>query len=555
VILQKTAEQNMGKDFTKQIKHKLAAKAALGSLLFALFVGILNAWHVFDKQFEEANVLQAQLAATVNTSASVAAFVRNEEIASDVITGLLSHPMILAANIQDEHGKTISSASRANEKPATSLSNSKKPKVAGFSTYPLFSPMSKKEIVGHINIQMDADYVREKAWRTAMIQSLVLMAQILTSVFLLMQVVDSFVSRSINWLAKRMRETSAGTSERIEIPRDHMDDEIGSLVHSSNKLLDKVEKNLQAERELRGKVEEMERHYRRIFETTNVGIMVLNQDGDLINSNPALLSRIVGLRLEGLGRLEGVKFIDKIFANPETAWSLIREASISARSVSGDCRLLTEDGSERWAHCIISVVIGEMGQIELIEGVLYDVTERKAAEDRARLQADHDALTGLRNRRGMEAFLEYNLRNATEQNQVVGVLLIDLDGFKGVNDEFGHDAGDLVLKGVADRLQSRIRRSTDVVCRYGGDEFVACMANCGTNVDILKETADALVKLMKEPFDLGDGKFAQIGASVGVARYPHNGQTPMAILAAADEAMYEAKKAGKNSYRVAPDPV
>lgn len=531
------------KQFPARLKHKLAWRVTLGAVFFALFSVSVNTWFVFDRQHTAARTLQNHLAATVKSSAAVAAFARNEEIARDVISGLLTNPLVAFADITSDSG--------------TSIFHGRKPGALDANPnatvrYPLPSPIMGDAVIGQLVVELDTAYVDANARESAIRQSVVLALQIVISAVLLLVLFDWIVARSLTRLARQVQETVPGTNARLDLPRGNENDEIGSLVHNSNKLLATVERTLNEERELRAKVEKIEEHYRRIFETTNVGIMVLNQQGHLINSNPALLSRIIGIHLDGLPQAQSMAFIESVFIHPQTVWTLIGEATQTQRASSDDCQLRTDDGSERWVHCIISVVAGQQGQIELIEGVLYDVTDRKAQETQSRHQAEIDALTGLRNRRGMEVFLDRSLRHAAEDAQVVAVMLLDLDGFKHVNDTHGHDAGDQVLKGVASRMQGRIRRSTDVAARQGGDEFVVIQANCGADVRPVEELARDLVALLSQPFDLSDGSSVQIGASVGIARYPVDDLTRKGLLAAADTAMYRAKKAGKNGYAFAP---
>jgi diguanylate cyclase (GGDEF)-like protein/PAS domain S-box-containing protein len=528
--------------FPAHLKHKLALRVTLGAILFALISVAVNTWFVFDRQHSAAKTLQSHLAATVKSSAAVAAFARNEEIARDVVAGLLTNPLVAAAAITTESGLIVFNSRR------TSALHTEPDAIV---LYPLPSPIMGDEVVGQLTIELDTAYVDANALESAIRQSLTLMAQLVISAILLIVLFDIVVGRSLSRLAHQTRSTMPGTGVRLDTPKGHQDDEIGSLVDSGNSLLATVDRTLQEERELRAKVEKMEEHYRRIFETTNVGIMVLNQQGQLINSNPALLERIVGIRFDGLKQAEDLAFIEAIFVAPSAVWDLIALASQSHHSVSGDCQLRTSDGTVRWAHCIFSVVVGQKNQIELIEGVLYDVTQRKLEEDNNRTQADHDTLTGLHNRRGMETFLDRSLRHAAEVNQELAVLLIDLDGFKAVNDTHGHEAGDQVLKGVAHRMQERIRRGSDLVARQGGDEFVVILTNSGPEARAVEAIACDLVTLLREPFPLDDGSFAQIGASIGIARFPEHGSTRKEIVAAADAAMYGAKKSGKNRYAVA----
>lgn len=524
------------------LKLKLALRVTLGSLVFALIAGAAMFWAAFEHQHTEAASLQQQLAATVQSSAAVAAYVQNEEIARDVVTGLLSNPMVAAAGIETDTGARVFSSRRV----AASVARND-----AITHYPLKSPVMSEETIGRLLIEQDVNYINARAIAAARWQVIVLVLQIAISAVLLIVLFDFVVARPLNAVARMVEAAVPGSGTRLDVPVGHADDEIGSLVHSSNNLLATTERTLEDERALRATVERMEEHYRRIFETTHVGIMVLNQHGQLINSNPALLSRIVGMGHEAEEHAQDHRFIETIFTEPGAVWALITEASTSQRSASADCQLRTPDGSARWAHCIVSVVLGATDQVELIEGVLYDVTERKAQEERARRQAEHDTLTGLCNRRGMDIFLDRSLRHAAEAREVVAVMLIDLDGFKAVNDVHGHGAGDQVLKVVASRMLARIRRASDLVARQGGDEFVVIVTHCGADTVAVEEIANDLVALLGAPIPIGGGVDVQVGASIGIARYPVNGHTRLLLMAAADAAMYSAKKAGKNRFAMA----
>ncbi len=524
------------------LKLKLALRVTLGSLVFALIAGAAMFWTEFESQHAEATSLQQQLAATVQSSAAVAAYVKNEEIARDVVTGLLSNPMVAAAGIETDTGARVFSSRRVAGSDASK---------AATTHYSLKSPVIAEETIGRLVIEQDVDYINARAIAAARWQAMVLVLQIAISAVLLIVIFDWVVARPLNAVARMVEAAVPGSGARLDVPAGHANDEIGSLVRSSNNLLATTERTLDDERALRAKVEKMEEHYRRIFETTHVGIMVLDQHGQLINSNPALLSRIVGMGREAVEQAQDQRFIETIFSEPHAVWALITEASANQRSASADCQLRTPDGSARWAHCIVSVVLGANKQVELIEGVLYDVTERKAEEERARRQAEHDTLTGLCNRHGMDIFLDRSLRHAAEEGEVVAVMLIDLDGFKAVNDVHGHGAGDLVLKEVASRMLARIRRASDLVARQGGDEFIVIVTHCGADTTAIEEIANDLVALLGAPISIGGDLDVQIGASIGIARYPVNGHSRLPLMAAADAAMYSAKKAGKNRYAMA----
>jgi len=152
--------------------------------------------------------------------------------------------------------------------------------------------------------------------------------------------------------------------------------------------------------------------------------------------------------------------------------------------------------------------------------------------------AMHDPLTSLQNRKALVIHLEHQLKVIHLTNERLGVLFIDLNGFKQINDSFGHAIGDSVLRTTAGRLKS-CARSSDFVARLGGDEFVI-VCNDLRKPDDVHNLLYRIKKAMRAPIHI-DHQLLTVSASVGVAFYPENGQTPEALLAAADEAMYENK--------------
>lgn len=189
---------------------------------------------------------------------------------------------------------------------------------------------------------------------------------------------------------------------------------------------------------------------------------------------------------------------------------------------------------------------------------VQDVTEQNrlkqqvaVAEERENQLAYADALTGLPNRQLFNDRLNVGLAQAYRNLSKLAVLFLDLDGFKGVNDKLGHAAGDLLLKQVAERLKNCVRTS-DTLARLGGDEF--------TMILNIRDAADAevvaqkVLKTIREPYNLGGNMVDTVGTSIGIAIYPQNGTQASDLIKAADNAMYAAKEAGKNTYRFAPLP-
>jgi diguanylate cyclase (GGDEF)-like protein len=158
-------------------------------------------------------------------------------------------------------------------------------------------------------------------------------------------------------------------------------------------------------------------------------------------------------------------------------------------------------------------------------------------------RARHDALTGLSNRMGLIDAVDARLTAARRDNTALTLLFLDLDGFKAVNDTYGHAAGDHLLKMVADRL-SRMLHATDVAARIGGDEFVVLSETLTHSQAIA--LGQRLIAAVSTSYDLGDGNAATIGVSIGIAMAPEHGTDCADLLAVADAALYEAKSRGKS---------
>jgi diguanylate cyclase (GGDEF)-like protein/PAS domain S-box-containing protein len=176
-----------------------------------------------------------------------------------------------------------------------------------------------------------------------------------------------------------------------------------------------------------------------------------------------------------------------------------------------------------------------------------DVTRRRQAEDKVRLQAWHDALTGLPNRILLLDRLEQALKQATREGRRLALLFLDLDRFKLVNDSLGHGAGDDVLKQASQRLQALLRKG-DTVARLGGDEFCVLLNDAAIEQDALL-VGQKIVAALHEPF-MAAGQQVHIGTSVGISFYPDHASDSERLLKLADMAMYRAKRDGRNQVAV-----
>ena len=281
-----------------------------------------------------------------------------------------------------------------------------------------------------------------------------------------------------------------------------------------------------------------------VFEESGQGILVSNPEGRILMANNAF-TQLTGYRLS---EIKGQRTnLLKSGRHDNAFYQQMWDELIHKGFWEGDIWNRVCSGEIRCHHLSISTVRDDSLEPQYYVGMLQDVTERQRAEQAVRFMAEHDTLTGLANRSMMMEQLERHLALAKRHGHAVALLYIDLDGFKLVNDRFGHNVGDRVLQLVADRFRSVIREG-DLLCRQGGDEFVVLVPEAGSTEELLG-MAWKLVVASRAPYLEVDPPIA-ISASVGVARYPEHGSTSEELLAAADNAMYAAKRAKTNPVQV-----
>ncbi len=202
------------------------------------------------------------------------------------------------------------------------------------------------------------------------------------------------------------------------------------------------------------------------------------------------------------------------------------------------------DGHTFWARVIGAVEVGDLMSSRLT-GTLQDITHRKQDDETLRVQARTDPLTGLLNRDALLVEMETRLDDPTQSS--LAVLYIDLDRFKVVNDVLGHAAGDRLLASAARRIQLAVG-SEGLIARFGGDEFLV-VCNTGDDPARPPRLADAILAIFGDSFRV-DGEEFSITASIGIAQSPADGDRPLALTQAADVAMYDSKRRGRNGWQV-----
>ena len=229
----------------------------------------------------------------------------------------------------------------------------------------------------------------------------------------------------------------------------------------------------------------------------------------------------------------------------ERCWRSTQEALRRREPYTMEYRIRTAKGAEKWIWERGAGVRDDAGQVVALEGFVSDITERKLTEQRLAQLAQFDTLTGLPNRLLLHDRLAQSLTQARRHDRKVGVVFVDLDRFKLVNDTLGHYAGDLLIAEVARRLM-RCVRPGDTVGRISGDEFAVVLADLA-HADDAALVAQKILEALAEPYQLA-GSEAFATASIGIAVYPGDGDDAEDLLRNADMAMYRAKESTRNAY-------
>jgi diguanylate cyclase (GGDEF)-like protein/PAS domain S-box-containing protein len=229
-----------------------------------------------------------------------------------------------------------------------------------------------------------------------------------------------------------------------------------------------------------------------------------------------------------------------------------RKAYLSGQqqSYANERRMRCRDGSWKWILSRGMVVARDaQGQPTRMIGTHTDITERKAMEARLQQLAHFDQLTGLPNRALFSDRLRQSLARARRNKRRLALMFIDLDEFKPVNDQLGHQVGDLLLNAVAQRLSDCVPRESDTVARLGGDEFVVMLSEIEQPNDALL-VANKILQALSRIFNIGPDSI-QISCCIGIAFFPEQGPEENQLIKAADAAMYRAKEQGGNRLELA----
>jgi len=517
--------------------HGILARSLMAVVGIALLMGGVSSLLVNQVVGERAHRLAllklGELLDTVESTVSIAAFVGDEQLATEVAHGLLRNGEVLQVTIRGNERELV----RAERAPlrvvngdALLLMTGPLPKVgAGETALPavkrlLYSPFKAGEVIGEIRLDADQGAITARVAGATRFISLLLAGQLILVIAAAAVAMLYLVVRPLKATSDRLHRLDAASGERLAVPESHAKSELGRLVGDINNLTARLVATIGIESDLLRQQVIDQRKYQDLFDKAAAGIFVADRDGRLESFNRTFAALTwLQRRKESTGRW----LADAGWQAPERLLALLRDAladPTGKATRADDFLLVGRRGDERWLH----VAVTPLGDGN-VQGTLTDVTERRNEEISTRRLATTDALTGFANRAG----LQHALAEITPHTPPFALVMLDLDGFKRINDALGFAVGDQLLMGVAGRIR-KLLDARDQVARVGGDEFALALVGEQSRVALAARIGQ-LLRVLAEPYDVSvAGKHEQIdiAASADIAFFPPMATTCRSCCAA-----------------------
>ena len=510
-------------------KSGLLLRLAISISFAAVFVGFISS-QVFFKLAYQNNLDKTQasieqLYEVIAPTANIAAYLGDQELAKEVINGLSNNQAILAVSFESELFSIQSHAFKSEPAEQTE--------------FMVYSPFVPSESLGKIKVQHNLAYIEEDSQNAASFLSNSLLIQAFVVTVIAIFIAFYFITKPILVIANSLHSLNPGTARRLKKPVFHDKSELGNLVEDINLLLEKAEEQISQERLLRSEIELLEKRFRLLFENSVAPIILMEPRGNILLTNKAFKSLME--RIEQPIKKNYGPILSELFETPELVTRAVNSAFLNDEIAIGEHRLkFKEQDKTIWLQVVVSSIITDDLK-SYYQITLNDVSKKRDELDKLSRQVDYDALTNMTNRHAGEKRIDQLIKSKTP----FIFALLDLNGFKQVNDIYGHDAGDEVLIFVANQLK-QLTPSSGIACRWGGDEFVVVLEN--TNKDDFKLFSEQLTTRIVKPYTLISHQAnVQVGLCIGAAFYPYHTSHKPELIHLADKAMYAIKPESKTN--------
>lgn len=531
----------INKDSGTRWRHGLVARTLLAVFLVVLVLAgissVIVSNNVKNRESQQAITALSELVETVSDTAAIAAFTYDEQLAAEVVQGLMSNSDILRVTLRATE-EILASAER--EAPSVSLNQTDNTSQI---VHTLTSPFQTLELIGEIVVEPDWENINARISQTTLETLIIQTGQMALVVAIIAAIMLYLVVRPIKAISDRLHSLGAGSGNLLDIPRGHDNSEIGQLVGDINALTGRLVATLEQERDLQEKQIVARRKYENLFDQAASGIFVADSNGQLESFNRAFANLTW---LPESTRKISRSLTEIRWRDPERLLSMLSnslESQSTGDKYKDDFVLPGRHGSDRWVHIEV-VALGDGN----VQGTISDVTQRKQEEISAKHQAITDTLTGFSNRAG----LQHRLHDLSSASLPFALIMINLNGFKNINEALGFHIGDQLLLEVSTRLKF-ILSSDDHAARIDGDEFVLLLQG-EQERSTLDLRMDQLLQLLKNSYELKSiekldkPNSVSISASIGIAFFPIDGSSLNDLLRSAELAFNSAEDQDESSY-------
>lgn len=511
----------------------MAIAIALVAVVVSLFASALSYYFGLESRQKSSYLLAEQLSETVEKIAVIAAYVNDPELAQEIVNGLTINPSIKSVRLSNDQGlEAVSGELTDNSEDISWVLN---------------HPFIVDEQVGVLQIYLDNKFIQQQTEQATRKEIFILLCVSLILAFFVSILVHRRLTKPIQKLIDNFELIDPHSPSTMRMLPFKGKDEISKLVIGINALMHELHHSFNIERDLRVQTQTLESKFRLIFEQASAGICLLDNKDTITIFNPAFASYFTTQSSDEVSTLH----FPTLLTNSDKLQKLLREIrnkpDIAQVALDIECKV---GDKQKWMHCLFAKVTDQRAQQRdelgpIIEVILYDVTERAERELQTRFEADHDLLTHLLNRRSGEKKLNKMLFFSIKNQQPFILMMVDLDRFKPINDTYGHEAGDKVLKELAKRITTMFSAEDDICIRWGGDEFVIALHVNGADNEAVTEQAEKLLALIQRPIQIQPDTKCTVGASIGIVNAPEHGKVLHELLVNADNTMYKIKEQGR----------
>ncbi|PCK02946.1 MAG: hypothetical protein COA42_21610 [Alteromonadaceae bacterium] len=534
----------MAKGFLQRLSYRLIRGSLSAVFVLGVVIAAVQVYVDYHNQNQNIDHEVEQILSTTHAAALRAVRMQDTGLAGDLVSSLQKYDYFYAAAIVNENGEPLATFRHEIKKSSTSWLTEHLRGTADNYEQDLIADNNQR--LGRLVIGLDNDIALSSLYKRA---STIVVTSILGNAFIVMMlayIYHHFLTRPLYRIAWNFShiDYNQKIGRRLEHLKGHTNDELGFIVDSANKLMKSLELREQ-------ELEQNESQLIMILNSSPNQLFAINEDGNIVFLNTATanffgkhVDELVGKDYYALHKSINPREAKTVYNQIVSARNTLQAALLDKQVIN------SAENIEYYFH--MSFIPYNLGDQRCVLVIASDVTARVQAEERVEKLAYYDTLTNLPNRNRIMECLVRDIEESRKGDTYGAVLFIDFDDFKRINDTLGHSAGDKLLLALANRMQLQIQKN-ETLARLSGDEFILSIPNISSDISLARQHAEGIAQKLldrvRTPIAVVSQEFS-VSASIGIALYSRETKDIDMLLSAADTAMYEAKKLGRDRYAV-----